>query len=260
MTDDALLGLSKNETIAATIIETQKVLDELAWFRPLRNNKENFLSFARRASGYANAALDGATMPPDPRIEPDDSAMGELSNLGLVITAEADLQTQNFRHSPIQVWARLHSLIDNSPQRGTLRNSTQASDSLHLGALADFEVLAPRLQSLANDILTTKAPAILTSAIVHAEISTLRPFTNHSHLIARTSTRLVFAARDIEPIFMPEFGMYSIGRTNLVKALTAYRTGTIAGLAEYVLWYCESLNRGSQLAKAAVEEITSSAK
>ena len=255
MTSDALLALSQTEDISAYISQTQKVIDELSWHRPLRNNKDAYISFARRASGYATAALAGSTMPPDPRIEPDASAMGQLSNLGLVITAEADLQTANFKHSPIQVWARLHSLVDNSENRGQLRDSNTVVDSLHLGAAPDYEIVAERMQSLATDLLNTKAPALLAAAIAHAEIATLRPFTQHSDMVARATVRLVLSARDIEPLGMPEFGMHSIGRTNLVKALNAYRTGSLAGVSEYVVWFCESLNRGCQLAMSAVDEV-----
>lgn len=243
---DYLQQLVQVPAIAEMCSAALKTIDEVQWNRELRKQDDSFTTYIRRMSGYATAALDGAVMADDPMREPDSSAMGDVANQGLGITAAADLEATTFMHSPMQVWARLHSIIDQSQERGRPRTGDIAQDPLHLGAAVPAEIMHERLTQLATIITTTQAPAVLVSAIAHAEIATLRPFTQGSYLVARSSVRMILAGKHVDEkvLSSPEFGMYSLGRSAYVNALRAYSTGTVEGICELIKWHVSALDAG----------------
>ncbi len=232
--------------IASLCSDTLKRIDELAWNREIRKQDDTFTTYVRRMSGYATAALDGAVMADDPLREPDTSAMGDVANQGLTITAAADLQASTFMHSPMQVWAFLHSLIDQSDERGRPRTTEGVQDPLHLGAAIPVEQMHERLGLLTQAITTTTAPALVVSAIAHAEVAAIRPFSHGSYLVARSSVRLVLAGKHVDDkvLCAPEFGMYSLGRTAYVKALRDYGSGTIEGMIALMRWHTSAISLG----------------
>lgn len=243
---DHLQYLAAVPAIAEICNAARKNIDDIQWNRDLRKQDDSFTTYIRRMSGYATAALDGAVMADDPMREPDSSAMGDLANHGLAITAAADLEANTFMQSPMQVWARLHSIIDQSAERGRPRTSDDAQDPLHLGPEIPAEVMQERLTQLAHIVTSTSAPAVLVSAIVHAEIATLRPFTHGSYLVARACVRMILAGKHVDEkvLSSPEFGMYRLGRSAYVSALRAYSSGTVEGITELVQWHAASLDAG----------------
>ena len=101
----------------------------------------------------------------------------------------------------------------------------------------------------------SKASSILVAAIVHAELATLRPFVQGSYLVARASTRLILAARDVDNdgLVMSEYGAFLLGRPAYVKALTGYTSGTREGVGAWVSWQGEAIRRGIEMAKELAE-------
>lgn len=249
MATDPLQPLLDIEGVVTACDTALKSIDELMWNRTVRRHKEFLIPYCRRISGFATAALDGAQMPSDPTMEPEVSPMGELSDAGLLVTAEADLQTLAFKSEPMKVWARLHTFTSSDDDRGQPRTSNEMVDPLRLGNLPPHEVLQERLSQLTDVILNSKAPAVLVAAIAHAEIATLRPFNEGSYLVARATARLVLAARDVDPdgLVMSEYGAQLLGRPAYVKALTAYMTGTREGLAAWVEWQGQAIARGVEM-------------
>lgn len=254
MSTDSLFSLAQHEPIAQICDETRQAIDELMWNRTLRNKDDDFITFLRRSSGYASAAIDGAAMPDDPAREPDSSAMGMLAQHGLMITAMADTMGNVFTNSPAQVWARLHSLISEDEDRGTPRTSDDVNDPLRLGNLPSAQEARERMRHLGEQLVTSEAPAVLLSAIAHAEISVTQPFIYGSHLIARATARMVLAARKLDEkgVTAPEIGWYLQGRPSYVTALKQYQTGTLEGVTEFVKWHCEGVQRGIQATEQAL--------
>ena len=117
------------------------------------------------------------------------------------------------------------------------------------------EVLQERLAALVDLIINSKAPVILIAAIAHAELATLRPFTQGSYLVARASTRLILAARevDVDGLVMSEYGAFLLGRPAYVKALTSYQSGTAAGVAAWIEWQGEAIRKGIEMALQLAE-------
>lgn len=256
---DPLVRLASNNEIATSIANALKELDALSWNRDLRNFRSEYESLALRTSGYATGALDGAIMPEDVTSDPESSPMGELSAKALIVTAEAMQQVNAFKTSPIQVWARLHSLLTNDDDRGKLRTNDDVDDPLHLGSLVPAEYVESRMHDLNELIVNSQTPALLVSAIAQAEISTVRPFAYGSHIIARATSRLVLAARGVDSsgLGVLEAGIYSIGRATYTRALGQYMTGTSEGVANWVAWYCDATVRGTVLASNTINSMVS---
>jgi hypothetical protein len=248
---DPLANLIAFEEIASSCDSALKAIDELLWNRTVRRHQDYLVPYARRISGYATAALDGTQMPSDPTMEPEVSPMGSLAEHGLLVTAEADLQVLAFKTEPMKVWARLHTLASSAADRGQPRISNEIVDPLRLGSLPPHQVLQERLTQLADVIINSKSSAILVAAIAHAELATLRPFTQGSYLVARASTRLVLAAREVDSdsIVMSEYGAQLLGRPAYVKALTAYMSGTREGIAAWVEWQSQAIRRSAEMAE-----------
>ena len=243
---DPLSNLIKIESINNAITSALKSIDELNWNRSVRNNKD-LIPLARRISGYASAALEGANMPADPRQDPDDSPMGKLSNAALGITAEVDFQLTTFLKTPSQTWARLHSFIDDSEERGRPRTNNDVIDPLHLGSPLPHELIESRMNNLVELITTSSAPAVLIAAIAHAELATIAPFSKGSQLIARATSRLILQSKNIDQLklVMPEYGFYKIGRNSYAKALMAYQSGSIEGVSKWVELHSQALVIGA---------------
>jgi len=107
---DPLSNLLALPGVAKECELTLKAIDDLMWNRTVRRHQSALTPYTRRIAGFATAALDGAQMPKDPTMEPEVSPMGSLSEQGLLLTAEADLQTLAFKTEPLKVIARLHTL------------------------------------------------------------------------------------------------------------------------------------------------------
>ena len=250
MAGDPLANLVAFEDVAHSCDVALKAVDELMWNRTVRRHKDYLVPYTRRISGYATAALDGAQMPSDPTMEPEVSPMGSLAEHGLLVTAEADLQVLAFKTEPMKVWARLHTLASGAPDRGQPRTNNEVVDPLRLGNLPPHEVLQERMTQLTDVIINSKSSAILVAAIAHAEMATLRPFSDGSYLVARATARLVLAAREVDSdsIVMSEYGAQLLGRPAYVKALSAYMTGTREGVAAWVEWQSQAIKRGVEMA------------
>ena len=252
---DPLSNLLSIPGVSEECETTLKAIDELMWNRTVRRHKEALIPYTRRIAGFATAALDGAQMPKDPTMEPEVSPMGSLSDQGLLVTAEADLQHLAFKSEPLKVLARLHTFVTTDEDRGRPRTSNEVIDPLRLGSLPPHEVLQERLSQLTDLVIESKASSILVAAIAHAELATLRPFTQGSYLVARASTRLILAARDVDNygLVMSEYGAFLLGRPAYVKALTGYMSGTRDGVGAWVAWQGEAIKRGIEMAKELAE-------
>lgn len=252
---DPLSNLLNIPGVASECEIALKAIDELMWNRTVRRHKDALIPYTRRIAGFATAALDGAQMPKDPTMEPEVSPMGSLSDQGLLVTAEADLQRLAFRTEPLKVLARLHTFVSTDEDRGRPRTTNEVNDPLRMGSLPPHEVLQERMSQLVDLVIESKASTILVAAIAHAELAALRPFTQGSYLVARASTRLILAARDVDNdgLVMSEYGAFLLGRPAYVKALTGYISGTPEGVAAWVTWQGEAIRRGIDMAKELAE-------
>ena len=243
---EPLLQLLDVNPIADAVKSALKSIDELNWNRSYRNRTE-LVPMARRVGAYASAAIEGAAMPADPNHNPDDSPMGILSQSALGVTAEVEFQLKTFLKTPYQSWARLHSFIELGDDRGRPRTNNDVVDSLHIGQPIDSTLIESRMNDLVSLVQNSKAPAVLIAAILHAELATISPFAKGSQMIARATSRMYLQAKQIDQLqlVMPEYGFYKIGRAKYARALIAYKTGTIAGVTEWVQIHSNALEIGA---------------
>lgn len=200
-----------------------------------------------------SAALEGADVSLDAvRAGLDDSPLGRAVAASVAVTSAVPGQVDSWQRAPLQVIAHLHALaargFDDDADLGRPRQRDEVIDALHMGAPIPWQQVADRLVGLA-DVITqpTAAPAVLVAAIAHGELMVLQPFRWGSGLIARASVRLVLAGRGVDPDLLgcPEAGMLSLGRSSYVAALSAYRSGEPAGVAEWIRWNASAIGFGA---------------
>ena len=132
--------------------------------------------------------------------------------------------------SPAQAFARLHALTG-----GSTPGQPVSADA------------AARLQSLAQTLLVTRAPALVVAALVHADLVTAAPFAAYNGIVARAAERLVLVARGVDPasLVVPEAGHLAL-RAAYESNLRGYRDGGVGGLHSWLLYGAEAQSRGAE--------------
>jgi Fic family protein len=139
-----------------------------------------------------------------------------------------------FARTPLQALARLHALAA-------------------AGSVADDEVGRPRDAASAGvlrgvvSLLADPRPALMTAALVHAELVTTRPFGSADGLVARAAERLVLVGSgvDAKSLVVPEAGHLAL-RPAYESNLRAYATGGRPGLQAWLLYCAEAYAAGAE--------------
>ena len=169
--------------------------------------------------------------------------------------------TETWRTAPLQVLARLHALVARDlavPDELGRPRTADPEDPLRLGTAPQPDEVAARLSLLARLLgQGTAAPALVEAAVVHGEIITLQPFASGSGIIARLSTRVVIAARGLDPdlLTIPEVGVQDLGRPAYVAAARAYASGSAEGVAEWIRFNCTAVAYGAAAADHSLADI-----
>ncbi|MEV6972048.1 oxidoreductase [Kitasatospora sp. NPDC093806] len=238
---DPLAPLAQLPGVPDAVAEVRKAVDRLYGHRVMRRRAAEVTSESALRGARASAALAGADWPlEEVRRRSDFSADPEARTVGaaLRIAAEAGQLLSVWRHSPLQVLARLHLLAvgDSDPAAGRPRRAGEAADDpfpLELkpvegvaapvgadraaaAARADgpvpalpqapgAEEVAARLDQLSR-LLVARAegqgvgtPALVVASVVHGELLALRPFGSHNGVIARAAQRIVLIAEGLDP-------------------------------------------------------------
>ena len=219
----------------------------MQWDRGIRAKAAEVAAASVLRGARDSAAIDGA----DSAVV-DDSPMGRILGNAQVLTARVPALVDTWATAPLQVLAELHAIASqgftSGEQRGRPRSGDEVRDPLNMGLLPPASVISPRMAGLATVITTSSSPALLIAAIVHAELSALRPFEIGSGLVARASIRLVMASKGIDPSLftIPEHGMFELGRPAYVNAIREYSAGTAEGINAYVTWFATALAMGAK--------------
>lgn len=138
--------------------------------------------------------------------------------------------------TPLQAFARLHTLAG----KGIV-----ADDSL--GRPRDAE-RAERLAALGRLLVApTSAPALVVTAVAHAELATAEPFASHNGIVARAAERALMVARgvDSKSLVVPEAGHLTL-RREYESNLRAYRDGGPGGVHAWLLYAAEAYAAGAE--------------
>ena len=244
---DPLANLPLLEETSILLSSARDDIDSVLWDRGIRAKAAEVAAASVLRGARDSAAIDGA----DSAVV-DDSPMGRILGNAQVLTARVPALVDTWATAPLQVLAELHAIasqgFSSDEERGRPRSGDEVRDPLNIGMLPPASVISPRMAGLATVITTSSSPALLIAAIVHGELSALRPFEVGSGLVARASVRLVMASKGIDPSMftIPEHGMFELGRPAYVTAIREYSAGTPEGINSYLSWFASALALGAK--------------
>ncbi len=265
MPTDALARLADLPGVAAAADGARSAVDGVLWDRAVRSRVADVVSGSRLRGGWASAAIDGAEVRPDALVSGDaldDSPIGRVVAASLALQAEIPRQVDVLGRAPLQVLSRLHAVAAAGfvadGERGRPRSGTTADDPLRLGVPPSAAEASRRMTALAA-ILTspTGAPALVVAGVAHGEVAVSLPFAWGSGLVARAMTRLVLAARGVDPdgVTVPEAGLFAAGRTAYAEALRGYATGEPEGVARWLVLHAETVRVGADEARRILADL-----
>ncbi|MFC6064748.1 hypothetical protein [Streptomyces ochraceiscleroticus] len=265
-TADPLATLASLPGVADSVDSVRKSIDRVYGHRIMRRRSNEVTAEAALRSARGSAALSGADWAlEEVRRRTDFSGDGEARTVGaaLRLSAEAGQLLSVWRQSPLRVLARLHLVAaggdapDESVGRPRLAGEPVEEPLIEL-PLPDAEEVAGRLDGLARLLLSgTKAPALVTAAVVHGELLALRPFGSCNGLVARTAERIVLIGSGLDPksISPSEVGHAELGRAAYVAALENYVSGTPEGMAAWIAHCGRAVELGARESMAVCEAL-----
>lgn len=188
---------------------------------------------AARASATLQQQADG-----DPDTEVDRSDPAWESATIRLYTELIDLSGL-IRTAPGQAMARAHAVL-----------CRDLLDDDDLGRIRDDPGVAERISTLNRSLVAaTAAPVIVVAGIAHAELITARPFRAGNGVLARAVEHMILIDGDIDPpaVTVPEAGHLQAG-AEYPAAVDRYRTGTVAGVRDWLTHTAAAVARGAELA------------
>jgi hypothetical protein len=283
---DPLAPLGHLPGVPEAVAEARRAVDRVYGHRVMRRRAEEVTSESALRGARASAALEGADWPlEEVRRRTDYGQDDEARTVGgaLRLNVEIGQLVGVWRHSPLQVLARLHLLaageggrprVAGEPAPEALPAELAATEKFADAApLPEFpavatpaaDEVAARLDGLAQLLAaradapkrpnTDTAPALVVAAVVHGELLTLRPFPSHNGLVARAAQRLVLLAEGLDPkaICPSEVGLVELGTADYRAALAGYASGTPEGMAAWIGHLSRALRLGVRETTAVCE-------
>jgi hypothetical protein len=169
-------------------------------------------------------------------------------------TAETEHIRSTVITAPSQALARIHAAaaghLLQEAQVGRPRRAGEVSQEFSdLGPAPDEGVVRQRLSGIVELLLCAKdAPAVVVSALVHAEIATVRPFVRGNGLVARAVERAVIQASGLDPtgVAVAELGHGAGGGAAYLGALAAYGTGSPEGVSMWITHCAQAVVAGAE--------------
>lgn len=265
MADDVLGALADLPGVAEAVGRARDAVDAVLWDRAVRARAAEVVAGSRLRGAWASAAIDGAEVRPDALVSGDaldGSPMGRVVSAALAVQTEIPGQVDVVGRAPLQALSHLHAVVSAGftpdDERGRLRTGPAADDPLRLGAPSPADVAARRTTAWAALLARpTSAPALVVAAVVHGEVAVARPFAWGSGLLARATTRLVLAARGVDPdgLTVPEAGLWAAGRSTYASALKAYATGEPDGVAQWLVLHADAVRVGADESRRVLADL-----
>jgi len=238
---DPLAPLLELDGVADAVAATRTAVDTLLANRVLRRRSVDVTAESSVRGAWASAWLSGAIFPLA------DVRAGAITDPvlqgALRANAEIGILADTWPRAPRQVLARLHTLA--------------AADGLDPDRLGrPNPAAAQRLDTLAQVLTATTAPAIVVAAIVHGEILALDAFPPVSGVVARAAVRLTLIERglDFKSLVVIEAGHREL-EPEYRAALLAYQSGEPDGVAAWIRHCADALVAGAVETTAICEAI-----
>jgi hypothetical protein len=228
---ERLAGIEHLEGVGSAYAATRDGIDTMLRDRGLRKTSPDLTTESLLRGAHATAVLDGSSS------ELDDVRTGagdEVAQGALRVSVELLGLVPVFGRSPAQALARLHALaaVPSVPddERGRPRDADSAArlrDSLRL--------------------LDDDRPALMTAALLHAELVCGAPFATANGIVARAAERLVLVSSgvDAKSLVVPEAGHLAL-RPAYESNLRAYAEGGRPGLQAWLLYCAEAYAAGAE--------------
>ncbi len=228
---DRLAGVEELEGVASGFAATRDGIDTMLRDRGLRRTSPDLTTESLLRGAHASAALAGSASTLD---EVRTGAGDPTAQAALRVSVEVLGLVPVFSRTPLQALARLHALA----AAGTVPDD-------EVGRPRDPESAA-RLRAVAG-LLASVRPALVTAALVHAELATAAPFGSADGLVARAAERLVLVSSgvDAKSLVVPEAGHLAL-HAAYDDGLTRYADGGRAGVHAWLLHCAAAYAAGAE--------------
>lgn len=275
-TADPLAPLAALPGVTAAVDSVRAMVDRLYRHRMMRHRAPELAAEAALRGARGSAALAGADWPLEEVRRRSDFGGGEQARTvgaALRLTAETGQLAGLWRGSPLGVLARLHLLAAGGsappdavgrPRLAGERVEAAAAEEDGPGGLGgpgeppDGPEVAARLDALARLVVHgSRAPTLVTAAVVHGELLALRPFRSHNALVARAAQRIALVGGGLDPtsVAPAEVGHAELGAPAYLTALAGYASGTPAGVAEWITHCARAVELGVRESAAVCEAL-----
>ena len=233
MPADPLAWLVNLEGVPSAYAAARDGIDALLRDRGLRRTSPELTAESLLRGAHASAVLEGSASSLE---EVRDGAGDDTAQAALRVSTELLSLVPVVNRSPLQALARIHALA-----------GAGSVDDEQLGRPRGEEA-AERVQGVAQALVaSSEVPALLTAAMVHAELLTAAPFASHNGIVARAAERLVLAARGVDEksLVVPEAG-HLAHRAAYESNLQGYAEGGRAGVHAWALYAAEAFAAGAE--------------
>jgi hypothetical protein len=233
MPADPLAWLVNLEGVPSAYAAARDGIDVLLRDRGLRRTSPDLTAESLLRGAHASAVLEGSASSLD---EVRDGSGDAVAQAALRVSTELLSLVPVVNRSPLQALARIHALA-----------GAGSVDDDQLGRPRGEET-AERVQGVAQALVArSEVPALLTAAMVHAELLTAAPFASHNGIVARATERLVLAARGVDEksLVVPEAG-HLANRAAYESNLQGYAEGGRAGVHAWALYAAEAFAAGAE--------------
>ncbi|WP_436758681.1 oxidoreductase [Streptosporangium sp. V21-05] len=284
--NDPLAVIAGMPGVSEAVADARKAVDRLYGHRVLRRKSPEVSARSALRGARASAALEGVDVPLEviPEVT-DPTVQGALR-----VSAELGRLGTTWRAAPRQVLARLHTLAASglvgdgeglagggptgsgltgvglandgltsggggAGGLGRPRATATAPDPLGLGAAPGPREAVARVDGLVQLVTaSSKAPALVLAAVVHAELAVLRPFGTADGVVARAAERLTLVEFGLDPksLVAVEVGHLELGPA-YAEGLRSYLSGTPDGVAAWVRHCASAVVLGVREATAICE-------
>jgi hypothetical protein len=228
---DRLDGIESLEGVSSAFAATRDGIDLVLRDRGLRQTTPELTAESLLRGAHASATLEGSVSSLD---EVRDGRGDELARAALRVSVELLGLVPVLSRSPVQALARLHTVAG----AGTVPED-------ELGRPRD-DAAADRLRG-ALAVLTSVRPALVTAALLHAELVCAAPFGSLNGIVARAAERLVLVGNgvDVKSLTVPEAGHLAL-RPAYESNLGAYADRGRAGARAWLLYCAEAYAAGAE--------------
>jgi hypothetical protein len=243
VTLDPLAPLLELPGVADSVAASRQAVDKLLGHRVLRRRSSDVSAESLLRGAWASAVLAGSSATLE-EVRAG-TATDPIVQGALRISTELASLAGPWTGAQRQVLARLHALaaVDLLPTE-------------QLGRPRPDREVAHRLDTLAEVLPQTKAPAVVLAAIVQGEVLSLDAFAPASAVVARAAARLTLIDRGLDPRSLVAL---EVGHLELAEqeqaALAGYRGGEPTGVVGWIQHCGRAIEFGARESLAICEAI-----